>query len=286
MKTIFKLLSLVPRDLLRLLLKLLIKIGIVNKTTSYKLTNINLKLAFKDKSNQEITKLYEESFIESVISLFETIHIWGSNKKNSNNKIFRIENNYLMNINKNKNNQHLIISIHNRSVDMLLRWINLQIKTATIYKKVKLNILENFVKKNREVGMSKMSQANMSGVRNLYKSAKEGMSVCMAVDQVPKRGLGEYVKFFGIPAYTTTLMPSLAAKLNQRVIYANINTTNEDKISVKLTQSDESIYDKSKYLLSMNNTIENIILENIKDYSWEYKRFRRPPEGSEDPYKL
>ena len=191
-----------------------------------------------------------------------------------------------MNINKNKNNQLLIISIHNRSVDMLLRWINLQIKTATIYKKVKLNILENFVKKNREVGMSKMSQANMSGVRNLYKSAKEGMSVCMAVDQVPKRGLGEYVEFFGIPAYTTTLMPSLAAKLNQRVIYANINTTNEDKISVKLTQSDESIYDKSKYLLSMNNTIENIILENIKDYSWEYKRFRRPPEGSEDPYKL
>ena len=286
MKTIFKLLSFVPRDLLRLLLKLLIKIGIVNKTTSYKLTNINLKLAFKDKSNQEITKLSEESFIESVISLFETFHIWGSNKKNSNNKIFRIENNYLMNINKNKNNQLLIISIHNRSVDMLLRWINLQIKTATIYKKVKLNILENFVKKNREVGMSKMSQANMPGVRNLYKSAKEGMSVCMAVDQVPKRGLGEYVKFFGIPAYTTTLMPSLAAKLNQRVIYANINTTNEDKISVKLTQSDESIYDKSKYLLSMNNTIENIILENIKDYSWEYKRFRRPPEGSEDPYKL
>ena len=253
---------------------------------SNKLTNINLKLAFKDKSNQEITKLSEESFIESVISLFETFHIWGSNKKNSNNKIFRIENNYLMNINKNKNNQLLIISIHNRSVDMLLRWINLQIKTATIYKKVKLNILENFVKKNREVGMSKMSQANMSGVRNLYKSAKEGMSVCMAVDQVPKRGLGEYVEFFGIPAYTTTLMPSLAAKLNQRVIYANINTTNEDKISVKLTQSDESIYDKSKYLLSMNNTIENIILENIKDYSWEYKRFRRPPEGCEDPYKL
>ena len=84
MKTIFKLLSLVPRDLLRLFLKLLIKIGIVNKTTSYKLTNINLKLAFKDKSNQEITKLSEESFIESVISLFETFHIWGSNKKNSN----------------------------------------------------------------------------------------------------------------------------------------------------------------------------------------------------------
>lgn len=285
MKTIFKLLSLVPRDLLRLLLKLLLKIGIANKTTSYKLTNINLKIAFKDKSNKEITKLSEESFIESVISLFETFHIWGSNKKNSNNKIFRIENNYLMNINKNKNNQLLIISIHNRSVDMLLRWINLQIKTATIYKKVKLNILENFVKKNREVGMSKMNQANISGVRNLYKSAKRGMSVCMAVDQVPKRGLGEYVEFFGIPAYTTTLMPSLAAKLNQRVIYANINTTIEDKISVKLTQSGKSIYDKSKYLLSMNSTIEKIILENIKDYSWEYKRFRRPPDGCEDPYK-
>ena len=285
MKTIFKLLSLVPRNLLRLLLKLLLKIGILNKTSSYKLTNINLKLAFKEKSNQEITKLSEESFIESVVSLFETFHTWGSNSKKSNNKIFRIENNYLMNINKMKNNQLLIISIHNRSVDMLLRWINLQIKTATIYKEVKSNFLENFVKQNREVGMSKMSQANMSGVRHLYKSAKKGMSVCMAVDQVPRRGLGEYVEFFGVPAYTTTLMPSLASKLNQRVIYANINTTKEDKISVKLTQSDKSIYDKSKHLLSMNNNIEKIILDNIKDYSWEYKRFRRPPEGYKDPYK-
>ena len=70
-----------------------------------------------------------------------------------------------------------------------------------------------------------------------------------------------------------------------RSIYANINTTKEDKISVKLTQSDKSIYDKSKHLLSMNNNIEKIILDNIKDYSWEYKRFRRPPEGYKDPYK-
>ena len=286
MKTIFKLLSLFPRDLLRSVLKLLLKLGIFKNTASYKLTNINLKLVFEEKSNQEITNLTEQSFIESVISLLETFHTWGSNIKKSNNQIFRVENNYLMNINKKKNNQLLIISFHNRSVDMLLRWINLQIKTATIYKKVKSNILENFVRKNREVGMSKMSQATMSGVRDLYKSAKSGMSVCMAVDQVPKRGLGEYVEFFGMPAYTTTLMPSLATKLNQRVIYANINLTKGDKISVKLTQSDESIYDKSKHLLSMNKTIESIILENIKDYSWEYKRFRRPPEGCEDPYKL
>jgi KDO2-lipid IV(A) lauroyltransferase len=286
MKTIFKLLSLFPRDLLRSVLKLLLKLGIFKNTASYKLTNINLKLVFEEKSNQEITNLTEQSFIESVISLLETFHTWGSNIKKSNNQIFRVENNYLMNINNKKNNQLLIISFHNRSVDMLLRWINLQIKTATIYKKVKSNILENFVRKNREVGMSKMSQATMSGVRDLYKSAKRGMSVCMAVDQVPKRGLGEYVEFFGMPAYTTTLMPSLATKLNQRVIYANINLTKGDKISVKLTQSDESIYDKSKHLLSMNKTIKSIILENIKDYSWEYKRFRRPPEGCEDPYKL
>ena len=286
MKTIFKLLSLFPRDLLRSVLKLLLKLGIFKNTASYKLTNINLKLVFEEKSNQEITNLTEQSFIESVISLLETFHTWGSNIKKSNNQIFRVENNYLMNINNKKNNQLLIISFHNRSVDMLLRWINLQIKTATIYKKVKSNILENFVRKNREVGMSKMSQATMAGVRDLYKSAKRGMSVCMAVDQVPKRGLGEYVEFFGMPAYTTTLMPSLATKLNKRVIYANINLTKGDKISVKLTQSDESIYDKSKHLLSMNKTIESIILENIKDYSWEYKRFRRPPEGCEDPYKL
>ena len=57
MKTIFKLLSLFPRDLLRSVLKLLLKLGIFKNTASYKLTNINLKLVFEEKSNQEITNL-------------------------------------------------------------------------------------------------------------------------------------------------------------------------------------------------------------------------------------
>jgi lauroyl/myristoyl acyltransferase len=44
-----------------------------------------------------------------------------------------------------------------------------------------------------------------------------------------------------------------------------------------------SIYKESEYKLSLNQSIEDLIRINPKDYSWEYKRFRRSPSGI-DPY--
>jgi KDO2-lipid IV(A) lauroyltransferase len=35
----------------------------------------------------------------------------------------------------------------------------------------------------------------------------------------------------------------------------------------------------------MNRSIEKLINNRVSDYSWEYKRFRRPMSGEIDPYK-
>jgi lauroyl/myristoyl acyltransferase len=34
----------------------------------------------------------------------------------------------------------------------------------------------------------------------------------------------------------------------------------------------------------MNKDIENLININPKDYSWEYKRFKKPQTGIDNPY--
>ena len=49
----------------------------------------------------------------------------------------------------------IAVAFHNRSVDMLLKWINSQVKTVSLYKKIKIKLLSNFVKKDREAGGSK-----------------------------------------------------------------------------------------------------------------------------------
>ena len=55
-------------------------------------------------------------------------------------KIFRVENNFLLNKYINDRNGVAVIAIHNRSVDMLLKWINTKTETTTLYKKVKIEM--------------------------------------------------------------------------------------------------------------------------------------------------
>ena len=96
--------------------------------------------------------------------------------------------------------------------------------------------------------------------------------------------MGEYVKFFNRDAYTTTLASSLAHKTGKPVIYCSMNSDNNKNLFVSIKPSNKDIYSNSKRLLSMNNSIENLININPKDYSWEYKRFKKAKPKNTDPY--
>ena len=71
-----------------------------------------------------------------------------------------------------KVNGLIAVSIHNRSVDMLLKWINSQITTTSLYKRVKNKHLDNFVKRNREHNGALCYETSMLGVRNIFKALK------------------------------------------------------------------------------------------------------------------
>ena len=55
-------------------------------------------------------------------------------------------------------------------------------------------------------------------------------------------------------------------------------------LGVTIKACSKDIYDDSKHKLSMNKDIENLININPKDYSWEYKRFKKPQTGIDNPY--
>ena len=178
-----------------------------------------------------------------------------------------------------------MVSIHNRSVDMLLKWINSQIRTVSLYKKVKNKHLDKFVKRNREHDGALCYETTTLGVRNIFKALKKNEAVCFAADQVPKRGMGEYINFFGRDAYSTTLVQSLAVKTKAAVLYLYINSSLTNFLSISIECCSNSIYNDSKHKLLLNNDIERIINKRPIDYSWEYKRFRRNPDPALDPYK-
>ena len=285
MKVIFYLISLIPKSFIIIVIDAYIYMKIYKFFNSFKVTKANLKIAYSDLNIDDLEKLSKLSIRESLISVYETFYTWGRRHTITCSKIFKVKNNFLLKKKLDEGNGLIAVSIHNRSVDMLLKWINSQITTVSLYKKVKNKHLDRFVKRNREHNGALCYETSMLGVRNVLKALNEKKAICFAADQVPKRGMGEYINFFGRDAYSTTLVQSLAVKTKAAVIYMYINSSPTNFLSISIECCSEDIYDDSKHKLLLNNDIERIINKRPIDYSWEYKRFRRSLDPSLDPYK-
>ena len=285
MKVIFYLISLIPKPFIVFFVDLYIYSKLCKFTKSYKITKVNLEIAYKDLNKEDLETLTKLSVRESLIAVYETFYTWGAAHEYSNSMIFKIKNNFLFK-NKLNNNYGLIaVSIHNRSVDMLLKWINSQVPTTSLYKKVKIGFLDNFIKNDRQHNGAKCFETSLKGVKNVFKALKEKKVVCFAADQVPQRGMGEYIKFYGRDAYSTTLVQSLVRKTKAEVLYVYLNSSSLGFIALTINPTNKSTYEDSKYKLSLNSDIENLINKRPVDYSWEYKRFKKNKNDLLDPYK-
>jgi Kdo2-lipid IVA lauroyltransferase/acyltransferase len=283
MKPLFYLITLIPISLVRSAVNTYTRSSLHTISKIYKLTLRNLEISFPRMLEGDRKILATQSFEETIISVYETLQSWSRPIHLSGKKIFRVENNFLFRQEINQANGLAIIAIHNRSVDMLLKWINATTTTTTIYKKVKIKSLDKFVRKQREQNNNEVYETDMYGVRKIFKAFKDNKVICLAADQVPQRGMGEYIKLFNIEAYTTTLAASMVYKTRKPAIYMCINSFQNNYLGITIRPSKNNIYSDSEHKLSLNQSIEELIKINLKDYSWEYKRFRRSPSGI-DPY--
>ena len=284
MKSLFYIVSLIPTSFLRILVSLTSKTKIFKTSSAYKVTLRNLEMTYKHLDKLELEQLAKESFIETILSGHETIKSWSKPIHISGKNIFRIENNYLLNRYIDDGNGVAVIAVHNRSVDMLLKWINTKCETTTLYKKVKIKALDRFVRKQREGKNNNVYETTMIGVRKIFQAYKANKTICIAADQVPQEGMGEYIKLFNIDAYTTTLASSLIYKTQKPAVFICMNSFENNKLGVTIKPCRKGMYNESKHKLSLNKSIESLININPKDYSWEYKRYKKLLSG-ENPYK-
>ncbi len=276
--------SITPRSFFILLVDIYMYSRIYKLFSSYKITKVNLKIAYPNLNNSNIELISKLSIRESLISGYETIYSWARNTNDSNSFIFRVENNFLLKNYARQQKGLITVAIHNRSADMLLAWICSQTPTVSLYKKIKNKMLDSFVKNKRESGGSVCVETSISGVRKIYKALKQNQVICFAADQVPQRGMGEYIKFFNRDSYSTTLVQSLALKTKSPLVFLYINSNKDNYLTITIESINDEIYKDSKHSQIINNGIEKIINKRPIDYSWEYKRFKKSKPGQQDPY--
>ena len=281
MRVLFYLASILPLRLARIIIRGVLKIIPFQMLASFKITHINIQIAFEELSDKEQLDLAKRSFVETVCSAYETMFSLSRPPSSISKNIVRVDNRFLMSEAFKKKDGLILSGMHNKSIDMLLQWVNCQTATVGLYKPIKNKFVDVYVRARREQMANKIFPTSYQGVKELFKAISKKQVILMASDQVPKDGMGEYALFFNREAYTTTLIPSLATKTGKTLIYCALCRGSGDSIKIIMKESSGAASAQS-----MNSAMEEIIKKNPEDYSWEYKRFKKPPEGTLNPYNI
>ena len=118
----------------------------------------------------------------------------------------------------------------------------------------------------------------LAGVRQMIKALRAGRSVGLLPDQVPPEGMGQWVPFFGKPAYTMTLAARLALQTGAKVVLVwgeRLSRGRGYRIHASVLQ-DELASDVDAVVLQINQAMERLILTRPEQYLWGYARYKQP----------
>ena len=118
----------------------------------------------------------------------------------------------------------------------------------------------------------------LAGVRQMIKALRAGRSVGLLPDQVPPEGMGQWVPFFGKPAYTMTLAARLALQTGAKVVLVwgeRLSWGRGYRIHASVLQ-DELASDVDAVVLQINQAMERLILTRPEQYLWGYARYKQP----------
>lgn len=132
---------------------------------------------------------------------------------------------------------------------------------------------------------ARMVATDNKGVAELLRALRAGDISGILPDQVPEVSGGAYAPFFGVPALTMTLVSKLQHKTGARVLLGVARRRQDARghgFEIVFREPDPEIYagDIPASLAALNRSIEALVSETPEQYQWEYKRFRRQPDGA------
>ncbi len=169
----------------------------------------------------------------------------------------------------------LFLTPHWGCFEMTSLYIAQHLALTNLYSSPKQAWLESVMRGGRERGLARLATADLSGVRRLFKALRRGEAIGLLPDQVPSQGEGEWVDFFGRPAYTMTLSGRLAESSGAAVllVYAERLARGEGyRLNFEMLPLDFS----GSVPRQINAALERVIAISPAQYLWSYNRYKIP----------
>ncbi len=246
-------------------------------------TRINIQLCFPDLTAEEVRTLTLSSLQHMMLLLFEfsQLAFWPQDKLLG--QIVRVEGRELLEQAVAKPGGTLLLVPHFGNWEILCAFLGVHYSLAALYDPPNFASLEPVIVDVRERYKGRMFPIDTGGMRSLIKVLKEGGLVAILPDQVPDRNAGVHVDFFGHPALTMSLPHRLMTKNRPNVLMGSVQReiTRSGYQYILRFEPGPCVGETDQHTAqALNNCIEHIVRRDPAQYQWEYKRFKRPPDGS------
>ena len=178
----------------------------------------------------------------------------------------------------------LFLTPHLGSFEMIVQYLGARLPTTVLYRVAKHGWLQRLIEEGRGGGKVALAPSDLGGVRQLLRALKRREAVLILPDQVPGFGEGEWVDFFGRPAYTMTL----AARMTQATPAALLLLWAERLpggagFRVHVSGPREPVAGTPRErALAINREVEALIRSEPAQYLWGYNRYK-VPAGARPP---
>ena len=168
-------------------------------------------------------------------------------------------------------------------------WGQLPGVMMAMYRPHKLGWLDRLIREGRDRGSgpdaTHTAAANLAGVRKVLKHMRGGGGTILLPDQVPGVGEGEWVEFFGRPAYTMTLVGRLQQAADAAVVFffAERLHGGEGFVVHCRVLAQTLPDDRREAALVVNRNVEELVRMCPAQYLWGYNRYKRPAGAPPPP---
>jgi KDO2-lipid IV(A) lauroyltransferase len=171
----------------------------------------------------------------------------------------------------------IMVAPHLGSWEMTGQYIAARIPVTVMYSPPKMKSLEPLMHAGRNRGAAMKSvPADLGGVRALLRALRRGEAIGVLPDQVPGVGDGEWVEFFGRPAYTMTLIGRLAVQTGATALICYSERLPWGRGYRFVVEPMLAPRPPESFVRALNRSVEQAIRHCPEQYLWGYNRYKVP----------
>ena len=183
----------------------------------------------------------------------------------------------------------VFVTPHLGGYDLAGRYMWTTLPILAMYRPHKIFWIDQLLREGRNRGAApdgtNVAPASMAGVRMVLKHLRRGGCTILLPDQVPGEGEGEWVPFFGRPAYTMTLLGRLQEATKAAIVFCYAERLPRGTgFRLHFEELEEPLPEnRAAAATRVNARIEKMVRACPAQYLWGYNRFKRPAGAPPPP---